>query len=146
MNKQNEKNTVFLTHLSGFGGFLFPFGSVLIPLIIRETKKDESKKIDTISKDVVNFNLSYLLYTFLLQIMIVPFFIGSFFSNIRYATHFDNMKFHFNSDSNHFFGFVSVVSIISILSIVKAVLIIKAAMKANDNENFEYPYTIKFIN
>ncbi len=145
MTIQNEKNTTLLTHLSGFGGYIFPFGSVVIPLIIRETKKNESKQIDKVSKDVINFNLSYLLYTFLLKLSIIPFFLGTFFQNFRNYTSYDNWNFHFEYNSNHFFGFISIASILSIFAIIKVVLIIQAAIKANKGEDYEYPFVIKFI-
>jgi len=143
MTVQNEKNIVLLTHLSGFGGYVFPFGSIIIPFIIRETKKNESKRLDEVSKDVVNFNLSYLLYTMILKVSIIPFFIGTFFQNFRRVTDYDN--FNFNYESEHFYGFVSIASILSILAIIKAVLIIQAAIKSNNNEDYKYPFVIKFI-
>jgi len=43
------------------------------------------------------------------------------------------------------FGIISVGSIIGILAIVKFVLIIFAAIKANQGEVYNYPLTIKFI-
>ncbi len=146
MNTNNMKNLAFLTHLSGFGGFIFPFGSIVIPLIIRETKKEESKLIDQVSKDVVNFNISYMLYTFILKLSIIPFFVGSFFGEFRNLTNYDNMDFYFNYNSNHFFGFVSIASILSVMAIIKAILIIQATIKTNNNETYKYPFTIKFIN
>jgi len=145
MTVQNEKNIVLLTHLSGFGGYIFPFGSIIIPFIIRETKKNESKRLDKVSKDVVNFNLSYLLYTMILKVSIIPFFIGAFFQNFRRIADYDNMNFNFNYESDHFYGFVSIASILSILAIIKAVLIIQAAIKSNNSEDYKYPFVIKFI-
>jgi len=38
---EKDKNIVLVTHLSGFGSYLFPLGSIVIPFIIRETKKDD---------------------------------------------------------------------------------------------------------
>ncbi len=145
MTAQNQKNLNLITHLSGFGGYVFPFGSIIIPFIIRETKKEESKQMDELTKEVVNFNLSYLLYTFVLKVSIIPFFFGSFFNNFRNVTRFDNMNFHFNGNSNYFFGFVSIASVLSILAIIKGILIIQAAVKSNNNEDFKYPFVIQFV-
>ncbi|MEE9350428.1 MAG: DUF4870 domain-containing protein [Flavobacteriaceae bacterium] len=145
MVTQQEKNTTFLTHLSGFGGFIFPFGSIIIPLVIREVKKDDSILMDATTKDVVNFNLSYLLYTYILKISFIPFVFTSFLGNFNSFSSCDNMTFHFNMSHPHFNNILSIASIIGILSIVKAVLIIKACIKTNDNESYKYPFTIKFI-
>jgi uncharacterized Tic20 family protein len=145
MTTQNEKNIAFLTHLSGFGGYIFPLGSIIIPLIFWETKKNESKFIDENGKEAINFNLSYLLYTFILSLSSIPFFIGSIFHNFREVTNYDNLDFHFNFDSDHLFGFMSIASLISILAIAKIVLIIMAAISVHKGEGYKYPLTIKFI-
>jgi uncharacterized Tic20 family protein len=145
MISQNDKNIAFLTHLSGFGGYIIPFGSIIIPLIIWETKKKESQFIDDNGKEALNFNLSYLLYTFLLGITVVPFFVGSFFSHFREVTHFDNMDFHLDFDSNHLFGIISIASLISVLAIAKIVLIIMASINSHKGEKFKYPLTINFV-
>ena len=144
MEKKDDKNLAFLTHLSGFGGYIFPFGSIIIPLIIWETKKRESEFIDYNGKEAINFNLSYLLYTILLGISSFPFFIGSLFNNLRdNIIDFDNINFYF--DSNHLFGIFSIASLISILALGKIVLIIMNAMAAHKGEKVKYPLTIKFI-
>ena len=43
------------------------------------------------------------------------------------------------------FGMISVGSLIGVLAIVKFILIITAAIKANQGEVYNYPLTIKFI-
>ena len=137
---EKDKNIALVTHLSGFGSYLFPLGSIVIPFIIRETKKDDSEFMDELTKDVVNFNLSYLLYTFAVKLLVVPMFVGSFFENI--------FTFHFNFedfDTNQLFGIISFGSILSILMIIKFVLIIKASIKTHDGESYKYPYIIQFI-
>jgi len=146
MATKEDKNLAFLTHLSGFGGYVFPLGSIIIPLIIWETKKEESKFIDDNGKEAINFNLSYLLYTILLGMSSFPFFVGSFFRNLRNEIiDFNHFDFHFNFSSNHLFGIFSIASLISILAIGKIILIIMAAMSAHKGEAVKYPLTIKFI-
>jgi len=130
MRTRNDNNNAFLLHLSAFFGYIFPFGAVVGPLVFWELNKKKSDFLDKNGKEAVNFNLSYLLYTFILGLSIVPFI-------IRTAT----------SDLHHLdlFGMISVGSIIGILAIVKFVLIIFAAIKANQGEVYNYPLTIKFI-
>ncbi len=142
MTNQSKKSTILFTHLSGFGSYVFPFGSIIIPFLIRETKKDESKQIDTVTKDVVNFNLSFMLYTIILKISIIPFFIGTFFNGFTKITHNNNRNFHLDYNQEHFY---SIASILSIMAIIKAILIVQAAVKSNNNETYKYPFVIKFI-
>ncbi|MFK7971430.1 MAG: DUF4870 domain-containing protein [Bacteroidia bacterium] len=50
-------------HLAGLLGFLIPFGSLLGPLLIWQTKGKESAYIEEQSKEVLNFQLSVAIYT-----------------------------------------------------------------------------------
>jgi len=130
MSYQNINNNAFLLHLSAFFGYIFPFGAVVGPLVIWEMNKRKSDFIDKNGKEAINFNLSYLLYTFVLGLSIVPFIIRTVLDDFH---HLD------------LFGIISVGSIIGILAIVKFILIIYAAIKANQGEVYNYPLTIKFI-
>ena len=146
MEIKEENNLALLTHLSGFGGYFFPLGSIIIPLIIWETKKEESDFIDYNGKEVINFNLSFLLYTIILGVSSVPFFMGSFFRALRNnVIDFDNLNMHFDFDSNNLFGIFSIASLISIMTLGKIVLIIMNAIAAHKGEKVKYPLTIKFI-
>ena len=130
MNNKKEYNTAFFLHLSAFFGYVFPFGGVIAPLVIWELKKNESDFLNQSGKAAVNFNLSFLLYAFVLGISIFPFAFNTFYSELHY---FD------------IFGILSMVSLVGILAIVRFVLIITAAIKANNGELYDYPITIKFI-
>jgi len=130
MRTRNDNNNAFLLHLSAFFGYIFPFGAVVGPLIFWGLNKKKSNFLDKNGKEAVNFNLSYLLYTFILGLSIVPFIIRTVSSDLH---HLD------------LFGMISIGSIIGILAIVKFVLIIFAAIKANQGEVYNYPLTIKFI-
>ena len=130
MSKRNDQNNAFLLHLSAFFGYLFPFGGVIAPLIFWEMKKRDSDFIDENGKEAVNFNLSYLLYTFVLGLSIMSFAFRTIFDELH---HID------------LFGLISIGSVIGILSVIKFVLIIIAATRANQGEIYKYPLTIKFI-
>lgn len=143
MLSQNEKNTSFLIHLSAFLSFVFPFGSIIGPLIMWSVNKDKSAYLDNNGKEAVNFNLSYTLYLFILGIIAFPFAFGSFFSHLRHIDDFDNFNFHFDFDN--LFGFLSIASIISIVTILKFALVIVAAIKASRGEIYKYPLSINFV-
>jgi uncharacterized Tic20 family protein len=130
MSNQNDNNNAFLLHLSAFFGYIFPFGAVVGPLVIWEMNKRKSDFIDKNGKEAINFNLSYLMYSFVLGLSIVPFVIRTVMNDFH---HLD------------LFGIISVGSLIGVLAIIKFVLIIFAAIKANQGEVYNYPLTIKFI-
>lgn len=146
MTTTNEKNNAFLIHLSAFSGYFLPLGSVLVPLIIWNIKKDESEFVNQHGKEAVNFNLSFLLYYTVLFISLFPFFFKSIFD---LATHMDYMNDFENR--NHLFGFGGWFSIFGIIllfgtmSIFKFIVIILAAVKAQQGEVYNYPLRIKFI-
>ena len=140
--KNNDQNTnAFLIHISAFAGYLFPFGSIIVPLILWQTLKDRSSFLDDHGKEAVNFNISFALYIFILSATFVPFFIGSFFDMFNNVDHVD-----FGIDiGTGIFGFFGIASLVSIVALIKIALIILAAIKANKGEMYEYPLTIKFI-
>ena len=142
MNTKNTNNNAFLIHISAFAGYFIPLGGIIAPLIFWQVKKDESAFLDDQGKQAVNFNLSFLLYTFILGLTFIPFFIRAIFNNLQ---NLDHMHDDFFFDFPSMFGFIGGISLIGILGVVRFILIILAAVKANNGEHFKYPLTIKFI-
>lgn len=61
-------------HLSGFAGFLFPFGNILVPLLLWAFKRTESPYIDFHGKEAINFQISvsiYYLICIILSVIII---------------------------------------------------------------------------
>lgn len=143
MNKNNENTNAFLIHISAFAGYMIPFGSIIVPLIVWQTLKDRSRFLDEQGKEAVNFNISYALYIFILGLSILPFAFGSFINHMR---HYDDFNFNFNfSDGSGLFGFLGLGALITLVGLVKIALIIIAALKSKEGEDYKYPFTIKFI-
>jgi len=143
MNKNSENTNAFLIHISAFAGFMIPFGSIIVPLVLWQTLKDRSRFLDEQGKEAVNFNISYALYVFILGVSVIPFAFNSLFNHFR---HYNDFDFDFNfSDGGGFFGFFGIASLITILGFIKVILIILAALKSKEGENYKYPLTIKFI-
>ena len=137
--KKNDQNTnAFLIHISAFAGFVFPFGHIITPLIAWQTLKNRSPFLDEQGKEAVNFNLSYTLYSFILTLALIPFSIGTFFTN------FNNLD-TFNLNMPNMFGFIGIGAVSGILYVAGIALVIIAAIKAKEGENYNYPFTIKFI-
>jgi len=58
-----EKQWILITHLSGLAGLVIPFaGNILGPLVVWILKKEEFPKIDTVGRNVLNFQISYTIY------------------------------------------------------------------------------------
>jgi uncharacterized Tic20 family protein len=141
MNNNSENTNAFLMHISSFAGYLFPLGSIITPLILWQTQKDKSEFLDNHGKEAINFNISFALYLFILSASFFSFLFGSVFDifngiNIDFGDHYGY---------NGLFGLFGAVSLVGIVSLIKIALIIIAAMKANNGEDYEYPFTINFI-
>ena len=145
--QQNKENTnAFLIHISAFAGFLFPFGSIITPLIVWQTLKDRSTFLDEQGKEAVNFNISYSLYMLIASIIAVPFFVRSIFNNARnHRGNWDLDWWDFDLGFESLFGVIGFTSLVGLIGIIKLALIILAAIKANKGEDYRYPLTIKFI-
>lgn len=58
-----DENTLgIVTHLLSFAFFAVPFGNVIGPLVLWLIKRAESPYLDAVGKEVVNFNISFLIY------------------------------------------------------------------------------------
>ena len=57
----NERNLGLFCHLSFFAGFIVPFASFIIPLVIWLMKRETSKFLDETGKEVLNFQISLLI-------------------------------------------------------------------------------------
>ena len=141
MNNNDNNTNAFLIHISAFAGYLFPFGSIITPLILWQTLKDRDQFLDEHGKEAVNFNLSYGLYLFILSASFIPFFFTNFFNAFDNLDHID-----FGVDIGYgIFGFLGVASAVGIIGLIKIALIVLASLKANKGETYRYPLTIKFI-
>ena len=142
--KQNSENTnAFLIHISAFAGLIFPFGNIITPLVAWQTLKDRSSFLDEHGKEAINFNISYSLYFLIFSIFASSFFISDFLKNFN---GFNNHNyFNFHVDTENVFGFLGLGSLAGIVYLIGIALVIIAALKAKEGENYTYPFTIKFI-
>lgn len=145
MRKNNDNTNAFLIHICGFGGYLYPFGSILTPLIAWQALKNRSTFLDEQGKEAVNFNINFALYKLILSMFFVPFALSTFFRNINNNSDFEWFEFNFDLDSESVFGFLSFGSVTGLMMIIRIVLIIMASLKVKEGENYKYPLTIKFI-
>lgn len=145
MKKNNENTNAFLIHICGFGGFLYPFGSIITPLIAWQTLKNRSVFLDEQGKEAINFNISFSMYKLLLGAIFIPFALGTFLGNIDNSGNFEWLNFNFNLDSFSYINFFGFGALIGIVVLIRIILTINAAVKSKEGENYKYPLTIKFI-
>lgn len=55
----------FFIHLSQLSGIFIPLCNVIIPLVLWQMKKDEWPEVDAHTKEVVNWQISLLIYAFI---------------------------------------------------------------------------------
>ena len=150
METSAEKNTATFTHLSTLTQYFIPFGNYIFPILIWSSKKDSSEFVDHHGKQVLNFQLSLLVYSLVLIMIAVPIFIFTVFKNIPFNAVLNdhNIIFtDFNFGDN--IGLITVgltaVLIFGLLKVAEFFLIIYASIKASNGEKYKYPITIPFI-
>lgn len=121
-NTSNNTTYAVVLHLSSFAGYVFPFGNIILPVVLWLVKKDESHFIDVSGKSTINFEISLMLYTLILAILIIPITIFTL-------------------------GMGLVALLIAALPLLIAYIVVKiqAAIQASNGRYYQYPFTIEFI-
>ncbi|MEZ4817882.1 MAG: DUF4870 domain-containing protein, partial [Flavobacteriaceae bacterium] len=72
---ENHKNIAAAMHLSSFAKFIFPFGNFLLPLILWSANKEKPFAYEH-GRQAINFQLSILLYSIVIGLICLPFFVA----------------------------------------------------------------------
>ena len=153
---KHERNLGAAIHASTFSRFFIPFGNFLLPLVLWLANRKENAFIDHNGKQALNFQISLLLYSVILGIIAVPFFLGflpSIFEggilDIRDFNDFSGINFHFGRDHFNWGWFAWPAGIAGLahlaLFIINIVYTILATIRTNEGQVFTYPITINFI-
>lgn len=150
MNTTSENNLATFTHLSSLSQYFIPFGNYIFPLLIWNSKKEDSEFIDFNGKQVLNFQLSILVYTLIIAMIATPIIIIKVFNTIPLETISYNKEFIFNHLNLEKFSGTLLFAIIAILILIGLkvadfFLIIYASLKTSNGEKYQYPLTIPFI-
>ena len=109
-----------LCHLSALAGYIgVPLGNILGPLLVWQIKKNEFPSVDIHGKAALNFQLTALLA---IIVLLVVGFILAFVC----------------------VGFVFIFGAIAV-GLVSLIFAIIAGIKANNGEDYKYPYSIEFV-
>lgn len=153
---KHERNLSAIIHASTFSKFIFPFGNFVIPLVLWTANKKEYAFVDHNGKQAINFQISLLLYSIIIGIVSIPFFISFFpnlfdidFFGLHSLNNFNKPNINLVSDQFKLGTWLLPLGISGLLHgalfIVNIVYTILATLKTNEGETFEYPLTIKFI-
>lgn len=150
METSTERNIAALTHLSTFSQYFIPFGNYIFPLILWTSKKEQSELVDHNGKQVLNFQLSILIYSLVLAMIAIPIFLYTVLKNVSINDIINDRHIIFeNFDYGNSIGILTVgvlaLLIIAGIKIAEFFLIIYAAVKASNGEEYNYPLTIPFL-
>ncbi len=143
----NEKNSATFIHLSTLTQYFIPFGNYIFPILIWSSKKNESEFVDFNGKQTLNFQLSMFLYSLLLLLIAVPIILYAVFNNVDIV---NNYNYDFDNFPLSKITGIVMIGIIAglIFCFMKAMeffLIIHAAVKSSNGENYKYPLSIPFF-
>ena len=153
---KHERNLSAVIHASTLSKFFIPFGNFILPLVLWLANRKEYAFVDYNGKQALNFQISLLLYSIIIGMISVPFFLGflpNIFEggilNIRDFNDFNNINFHFDGDWFRFGRFLWPIGITGMLQfalfVINIVYTILATIRTNEGQLFKYPITIKFI-
>ena len=149
LTSNKEKNYASLIHLSALTKYFIPFGNYVLPIILWGSKKDSSEFINHNGKQVLNFQLSMLLYSIVLLIVTIPTLLFSIFNNVSF-NEIENGNFLIEKLSTGNITGIVIIALVAIgvfcfMKIAEFFLIIYGAIKTNEGEYFKYPLTINFL-
>jgi uncharacterized protein len=147
---ENQKNVGALLHLSTFSKYFFPFANFFVPLLIWTFNK-EKNFIDAHGRQAINFQLSIFLYSLLIGLICLPFFLIFAFDFVTLVESLEhageNFSFH---DITNLSGYIVLFSIAVLLLlglfILELYAVISATIHASRGEMYNYPLCIPFIN
>ncbi|WP_298999287.1 DUF4870 domain-containing protein [Flagellimonas sp. S174] len=153
---KHERNLSAIIHASTFSKYFIPFGNFILPLILWTANKKEYEFVDYNGKQALNFQISMFLYSVVVSLITIPFFIGFLpdlfdwnFLGIHRLSDLNNLNIHISSDDFRFgrlFWPAGITGLFHVaLVIINVVYTILATIRTNEGQTFKYPLTIKFI-
>ena len=150
METTGNKNAATLVHLSTLTQYMFPFGNFIMPIIIWSSLKHKSAFVERHGRNVINFELSLLLYCIVTAIIAIPVLIYSIFNEVSARDFFNgDLDLSYDLSLGGISGLPLIAAVLVVLYVTVKVaeffLVIYAAVKASNGEDFKYPLTINFI-
>lgn len=115
-----DNSLAVVMQLLGFAAFVFPaYGNVLAPLILWLIKRGDSPYLDRVGKEALNFQISFSIYmtvTIAVGFVLLIFLVGILFFLLAAA-----------------------------MWVAWIILMIVAAVKTSNGEEYKYPFTIRLL-
>ena len=118
-----DSNALLQLNLSQLGFIAFPLLGIIIPLIIWTSKKDKIKDLDHVGKSILNFQISWTLFLFLL---VIGLFIAS------------KLELRFIS-------FAVILITISVMYFLNFVVVIYNTLKYHNGKSVKYQPAFQFL-
>lgn len=146
---ENQKNTSAFIHLSTFLKYFFPFANFIAPLLIWTFNKEKAF-VDEHGKQAINFQLSVLIYTILIGLICLPFFIIFATDFVSLIETIDNSGGEFSVNniqnlSGYILLFGLAILLLLALFIFELYAVINASIHASRGLLYQYPLSIPFI-
>lgn len=108
-----------LCHLSALAGFIIPFGNILGPLLVWQIKKNEIPSVNLHGKTALNFQITVViaLLAGVVAAVVLSFFCVGFL-------------------------LIPVVMLIGLAGLIFAII---AGIKANNGEDYKYPWSLELV-
>jgi len=147
MEENHRNNIATFIHLSTFTRFIIPLGNFLGPIILWVANKDKSSFVDAHGKQAINFQISILLYTIIIGMLTVPFFLFNIFNGIDFLDihAFESIRININKPSPLLYIGGAFAGLAILAFILELVFIVKASLTAREGKLFKYPLTINFL-
>lgn len=149
METTANKNTATLIHLSALSQYFIPLGSIIFPVLIWSMRKNDSAFVDHNGKQAINFHLSLFVYTVIFLMLAVPFAVIGIINNINFSVsqNFEETIEHFAIGNIGTITFIGVIAtaLFAVFKIAEFILIIYAAVKNSNGQDYTYPFAIKFL-
>lgn len=149
--QNNQKTIGTMLHVLTFGKWVFPFGNLILPIILWSANSRKSEFIDHHGRQVINFQISMTLYAVLLLVIGFTIIGTTFLSGgAALINRLETVNgFPFSQDMGTFSVLIGTGITISVLciglSIIDTIYSIKGAYAASNGDTFNYPLSISFL-
>ena len=146
---ENQKSIGAFIHLSTFLKYFFPFANFLVPLLLWTVNKDKPF-VNEHGRQAINFQLSILLYTILIGLLCIPFFLIFAFDFVSLVDALDNTMHEIRlQEIKNFSGYILLISLAALLLagvfIFELYAVVSATVQATKGQLYKYPFSIPFI-
>ncbi|MGB2926014.1 MAG: DUF4870 domain-containing protein [Limnothrix sp.] len=152
MDAEQERNWAIACHLSSLawiplsavGLGAIPFVNLIAPALVWYAKKDESELVNEHGKESLNFQISMTIYGFAAGVLsLILLMVVAVFLLAVGASEGNPVAVLLGIISG--FGLVLAVVLIVAIAIFQLVVVIFAALRANEGDMYRYPFNLRLL-